>query len=86
MITLASFVTRDELAAIKVTTRKVVADEFSTHWIKFTPVFRPNYMNSFVSSKTIFGATSSYYDVLHLTWTTKKRQLQIEMIDQLCNK
>ncbi|KAJ0883957.1 hypothetical protein HanPSC8_Chr10g0427861 [Helianthus annuus] len=35
MITLASFVTRDELAAIK-----VVADEFSTHWIKFTPVFR----------------------------------------------
>uniref|UniRef100_A0A251T416 Uncharacterized protein n=1 Tax=Helianthus annuus TaxID=4232 RepID=A0A251T416_HELAN len=47
---------------------------------------RPNYVNSFVSSKTIFGATSSYYDVLHLTWTTKKRQLQIEMIDQLCNK
>ncbi|KAI7748433.1 hypothetical protein M8C21_007591 [Ambrosia artemisiifolia] len=39
-----------------------------------------------LSSKTIAGATSSDYDVLHLTWTAEKLQLQIDMIDQLCNK
>ncbi|XP_076892945.1 uncharacterized protein LOC143544838 [Bidens hawaiensis] len=39
-----------------------------------------------LSSKTISGTTSSDYDVLHLTWTAEKLQLQIDMIDQLCNK
>ncbi|KAM0015736.1 putative Snf7 family protein [Helianthus debilis subsp. tardiflorus] len=39
-----------------------------------------------LSSKTISGATSSDYDILHLTWTAEKLQLQIDMIDQLCNK
>ncbi|MFS7942385.1 putative Snf7 family protein [Helianthus anomalus] len=37
-------------------------------------------------SKTISGATSSDYDILHLTWTAEKLHLQIDMIDQLCNK
>ncbi|KAJ0559404.1 putative Snf7 family protein [Helianthus annuus] len=39
-----------------------------------------------LSSKTISGATTSDYDILHLTWTAEKLQLQIHMIDQLCNK
>ncbi|KAI3693832.1 hypothetical protein L1987_76785 [Smallanthus sonchifolius] len=39
-----------------------------------------------LSSKTVSAATSSDYDVLHLTWTAEKLQLQIDMIDQLCNK
>ncbi|XP_076900416.1 uncharacterized protein LOC143554580 [Bidens hawaiensis] len=39
-----------------------------------------------LSSKTISGTTPSDYVVLHLTWTAEKLQLQIDMIDQLCNK
>ncbi|KAK9076525.1 hypothetical protein SSX86_004859 [Deinandra increscens subsp. villosa] len=39
-----------------------------------------------LSSKPVGGTTSSDYDVLHLTWTAEKLQLQIDVIDQLCNK
>ncbi|XP_071718636.1 uncharacterized protein [Rutidosis leptorrhynchoides] len=35
-----------------------------------------------LSSKTVSGITSSDYDVLHLTWTAEKLQVQIDMIDQ----
>lgn len=39
-----------------------------------------------LSSKTVSGITSSDYDVLRLTWTAEKLQLQIDMIDQRYDK
>nr|GEU50944.1 charged multivesicular body protein 7 isoform X1 [Tanacetum cinerariifolium] len=39
-----------------------------------------------LSSKAVSGTTSSDYDVLHLTWTAEKLQLQMDMIDQRHDK
>ncbi|GJS31297.1 charged multivesicular body protein 7 isoform X1 [Tanacetum coccineum] len=40
----------------------------------------------YLSSKAVSGTTSSDYDVLHLTWTAEKLQLQMDMIDQRHDK
>ncbi|KAI3666939.1 hypothetical protein L6452_41980 [Arctium lappa] len=39
-----------------------------------------------LSLQTVSGTTSPDYDVLHLTWTAEKLQLQLDMIDQCRDK